>query len=386
MDFLKRSWVEINLDSIVANLNAVKSVADGKRIMAVVKADAYGHGAACVAPVLEEAGVDFFAVSNIDEAIELRYAGIKSNILILGHTPAEYAKELAENHITQAVMSAQYAAALSAAALSAGVEIDIHIKLDTGMGRIGFICREGIDPADEIVAAVSLKGLRFRGLFTHFAAADTDEAYTKLQYSRFCRVADALKAKGFAPEICHCSNSAGILLQKDMQMDMVRAGIILYGLTPDDSIALPKDFRPAMAFYSTIAQVKKLSEDESVSYGRSFKTKGETLCATLPVGYADGYRRALSNKGEVLIGGKKAPVLGRVCMDQTVVDISNIADAKEGDKVLLFGESLPAEEIARLCDTINYEIVCGISRRVPRVYIKNGKEVFSKTYIYEEEK
>ncbi len=386
MDYLKRSWVEIDLDSIVGNLAAIKKAAGDAKVMAVVKADAYGHGAACVAPVLESCGVDFFAVSNIDEATELRFAGIKSPILILGHTPERYAATLAENGISQTVMSADYAKALSKAATEAGVQLNIHIKLDTGMGRIGFVCREDTDPVDEIVGVLSLPGFKFQGLFTHFAVADTDGDYTRVQYDRFCRVADALESRGYKPQLRHCSNSAGILLHGDMKMDMVRAGIILYGLTPDTSVVLPEGFRAAMSFYSTVAMVKELGEGQSISYGRTFTTPSATRCATLPVGYADGFRRALSNKGEVMLCGKKAPVAGRVCMDQTVVDISGIDGVKEGDKVLLFGPELPVEEMADKCDTINYEIVCGISRRVPRVYTRGGKTVMAKTYIYEEEK
>lgn len=386
MDFLKRSWVEIDLDALLGNLNEIKKAAGETPVMAVVKADAYGHGAACVAPVLQEAGVEYFAVSNIDEAVELRFAGITGGILILGHTPECYAEALAKNNISQAVMSAEYALALSEAAQKAGVEINIHIKVDTGMGRIGFLCREGIDPTESIISALGLPALRFEGIFTHFAVADTDGEYTKKQYELFSGLCRSLEEKGFKPRLRHCSNSAGIILHSDMAMDMVRAGIILYGLTPDTSLELPQGFRAAMSFYSTVAMIKELPEGESVSYGRTFTAEKNTLCATLPVGYADGFRRGLSSKGRVLLGGKKAPVLGRVCMDQCVIDISDIENVKIGDKVLLFGPGNPVEEAAALCDTINYEIVCGISRRVPRVYIKGGQQVMAKTYIYEEEK
>ena len=386
MDFLKRSWVEIDLDSIVANYKAVVSAAGGAKVMAVVKADAYGHGAACVAPVLEENGAEYFAVSNIDEAMELRYAGVKSPVLILGHTPEEYAALLAENNIAQAVMSASYGKALAYEAKKAGVVVKSHIKLDTGMGRIGFVCREGMCPEEEIAQVLAADSLSFDGIFTHFACADTDDKYTAKQYARFSAVCDALEKKGFVPNIRHCSNSAGALLHKDMKMDMVRAGIILYGLTPDTSLRLPSEFSPAMAFYSTIAQIKELPAGEAISYGGTHITDKNTTCATLPVGYADGWRRALSGKGNVLCHGKKAPVLGRVCMDQTVVDVSAIPEAREGDTVLLFGKGNPVEEIADICGTINYEIVCGISRRVPRVYLCSGRPAFAKTYIYEEEK
>lgn len=386
MDFLKRSWAEIDLDAILANLGAIKKAAGERPVMAVVKADAYGHGAACVAPLLQEAGVEFFAVSNIDEAEELRFAGITAPVLILGYTPEEYAPRLAKGNISQTVMSEEYGKSLAEYAAKCGANLNVHIKLDTGMGRIGFVCRENKNPAEEIISVLGSDSLNFEGIFTHFAAADTDREYTELQTARFKATVDELSSAGYNPKYRHCSNSAGILLHPDCGFDMVRAGIILYGLTPDDSVQLPDEFCPAMSFCSAVSMVKDMEEGESISYGCTYRTKKTTRLATLPVGYADGFRRALSNRGKVLINGKKVPVVGRVCMDQTVIDVTKAPNVKVGDKVVLFGPQYPVEKVARLCGTINYEIVCGISRRVPRVYLRDGKEVFAKTYIYEEEK
>lgn len=382
---IRRTWAEINLDALIHNLNVVKSKTNGK-IIAVVKADAYGHGATVVASFLEQNGVDSFAVSNIDEALELRRDGINKPILILGYTPANCAEMLAENSIVQAVFSTEYADALNAAAREANVILNCHLKLDTGMGRIGFDCRSadqnGISEASR---CLSLSNLLFNGVFTHFAAADLsgDETgeFTKNQYSLFVNAVSALQKNGLNAEYIHCSNSAATMLSPEFSLTANRAGIILYGLTPSDELDFGKELIPVMSFKSTVSMVKTIKRGESVSYGRTFTADKAMTVATVPVGYADGFRRNLSNKGYVLINGEKADIIGRVCMDQMVVDVTNIDSVKMGDEVLLFGKDLPVEVPASLCETINYEMVCAVSRRVPRVYIKGGKILQTVSYI-----
>ncbi|HHW45371.1 MAG TPA: alanine racemase [Clostridiales bacterium] len=391
MDFFKRTWVEIDLDAIRHNFNIVKSKVQSSKIMAVLKANAYGHGAKVLARVYDELSCDWFAVSNIEEAIELRKLGIKRPILILGYTPTSEAKTLAEFDISQSVFCAEYAKALQDCAKKADVKVKVHIKADTGMGRIGFNCRSEeaiVRSAEEIAECAAMDNFIFEGLFTHFATADKDGdpdgEFTAIQYERYRKTIDLLKQKGITPELCHCCNSAGLMLHSDMHDDMVRPGIILYGLEPSPELKLGC-FKPAMTFKTTVSMVKQLDIMDTVSYGCTYRADRQIIAATLPVGYADGYPRQLSNRGRVLINGKYAPVIGRVCMDQMVVDVTGIEGVAPGTQAVLFGKmgdkDLPVEEIARLCNTINYEIVCNISRRVPRVYLSGGKTVAVEDYL-----
>ena len=375
MDFLHRTWAEIDLDALVHNFDIIKKESAGAKLMAVVKADAYGHSARIVAPLLEQHGADAFAVSNIEEAITLRGCGITRPILILGYTPVSMAAQLYLNDISQCVYSPEYAAALSERAVSDGVKIKVHIKLDTGMSRLGFDCRgEKLLGIDEALTAAQLKGFIFEGIFTHFAVSDrtpdTEDGFTDKQYSRFCAAAERFKQAGLKPKYRHCCNSAAFCLDTGKHFDMCRPGIILYGLTPSSDLKLKEDFIPVMTVKSVVSMVKTIKKGDTVSYGRTFKAEKELKIATVTAGYADGYPRLLSNKGHVLINGKRANIIGRICMDQMSVDVSDIDNVKQGDEVILFGKTLPVEELADMCDTINYEIICGISPRVPRITVK----------------
>ena len=359
--------------------------------MAVVKADAYGHGAPLVAAEYERLGVRRFAVSNLEEAQQLRRGGVKSPVLILGFTPAEYAGELARGGIRQTVYDLDYARRLSKEAVAAGVKVEAHIKIDTGMSRIGFLYWDGADrerSLREIGEVAALPGLSLEGIFTHFAVADEPEKnYTAEQYGRFTRAVEDLGRAGIRFRYRHCCNSAALLEFPQMQLDMVRPGIILYGLTPAVGMPLPQgvELKPVMSIKTVISQVKELPAGVSVSYGRKYTTGGPTRVATLPIGYADGFQRSLSNKGHVLIHGRRAPVIGRVCMDQCMADVTGIPEAAAGDVATVVGRDGGAEitldELAGQMGTINYEIACLIAKRVPRIYLRGGREVGVQDYI-----
>ena len=372
MDFLHRTWAEIDTSALLHNLEIIRKSAGDSRVMAVVKANAYGHSVGDIAPKLQQNGVQMFAVSNIDEAIELRRCGIENTVLILGYTPPQCAKSLAENNITQTVFSFEYARQLSDCAVKDGVSIAVHIKLDTGMGRIGFDCRDGgLSGLDEAIAAAKLPAFDVTGVFTHFAVSDRndeeEDGFTDEQYNRFSLAVKRFNDAGFKKILYHCCNSAALCKDTDKHLDVCRAGIVLYGLTPSATLDTGLDFKPVMTVKSVVSMVKTVKAGDTVSYGRTFKVTKDMKIATVSAGYADGYPRLLSNKGSVIIKGKRAKIVGRICMDQFSVDVSDIDGVSQGDEVLLFGEGLPVEEIAELCGTINYEIVCGISSRVPRI-------------------
>ena len=371
---LRRTWAEIDLSALVHNFKIIKNEAENTHIMAVVKANAYGHSAKDIAPALQSAGADSFAVSNIEEALQLRDCGITKPILILGYTPVDMASELAKNDISQCVYSLEYAKALSAEAVRLLLKLKVHIKLDTGMSRLGFNCRsEELDEIDDAIFAARLDGFITEGLFTHFAVSDRslkeDDGFTDQQFSRFCSAKERFASAGISIPFCHCCNSAALILDKGKLLDVCRPGIILYGLSPSDSNELKRDFVPVMNFKSVVSSVKTIKIGDTVSYGRTFKAEKDMKIATVSAGYADGYPRALSGKSYVIIRGEKAPVLGRICMDQLSVDVSDIPDVGIGDEVILFGKELSVDELAKLSGTINYEIVCGINQRVPRIII-----------------
>lgn len=372
MDFLRRTWVEIDTNALKHNFEIIKAISGDSKVMAVVKANAYGHHVDIVAPLLQKWGADAFAVSNIEEAIELRNIGINKPILILGYTPENYASKLAQFDITQCVYSSEYAKKLSDFAKKNKVKVKIHIKLDTGMGRIGFNCRsDSLSGINEAIESAKLPNFIFDGIFTHFAVSDRspeeETGFTDEQYERFVAGVQRFIDAGMKPNFAHCCNSAAICLDGNKHLDMCRAGVILYGLTPSTSLTLKEDFVPVMTFKTVISMIKTVNAGETVSYGRTYTAKSRRIIATLPVGYADGYNRLLSNRGYVLINGKKAPVTGRVCMDQMAVDITGIDNLQIGDEVILFGKELPVEEISDLCGTINYETVCAVSARVKRI-------------------
>ena len=377
-------WAEIDLDALNHNIKEILKLVPAEKVMGVVKANAYGHGAGMVARELEAAGVKNFAVSNAYEALDLRFDGITGEVLILGNIEGTAVRELAGNNITVCVYDLPCAKRLDLAAKEAGCVLKCHIKLDTGMGRLGFNCRENADSKifkEEICQLSDLKNLEITGAFTHFATADRDSdeegEFAGEQYQRFTEAkAIITKILDKTGLVFHCSNSAATVLDsKNRSSDLYRAGIVLYGLTPSTDISLPVDLKPVMSLKATVTQIKAISKGDFVSYGRTFTAKGDMKVATVTAGYADGYMRGLSNKGKMLINGTIAPIIGRVCMDQTVVDVTGIEDIRQGDTATLFGKGLPVEEVADILGTINYELVCAVAHRVPRVYIKNGKAV-----------
>ena len=380
----KHCWAEIDLTALRSNFEYIHRAVGGD-ICAVVKADAYGHGDTTIAHALQQAGAAAFAVSSLGEGRHLRRSGITKPILILGFADPSYAAALAENDIATACFSTEYAQALSAAAVKAGVQAKVHLKIDTGMGRIGFALRTDFDAAiREMLAVCELPGLEMTGLFQHFAVADDDSAdsvaYTSQQHELFVRAYQGLAEAGFEPAVVHCDNSAGVMLHPDWPAGlprthcMARPGIILYGFDPSDEVRFGI-FRPVMKLKTIISMVKEMQPGQSASYGRRFTAEKPTKVATLCAGYADGYPRLLScGKGIVEIKGMPCPVLGRVCMDQIMVDVSALPDVQEGDEAILWGGEVSdsAETIAHKTDTISYEVLCGVSRRVPRVYLENG--------------
>ncbi len=370
MDFLHRTWAEIDTSALKHNLKILKQKAYGNKIMAVVKANGYGHSDSIIAPILDECGADYFAVSNIEEALSLRENGIKKPILILGYTPIDSVGILNEKNISQCIYSKDYAKMLSENAIKENLKIKVHIKLDTGMARLGFNCRsDELLGLDDAIESARLEGFEVEGVFTHFAVSDgeseEDKIFTAEQYSRFIKSAEALKQNGINPKLIHCCNSAGFLRGAEKHLSLSRIGISLYGLAPTPKFQ--GDLIPVMTLKSVVSMVKEINTGDTVSYGRTFKADKPMRIATISAGYADGYPRLLSNKAYVLINGKKANILGRVCMDQMCVDVSDIPETKIGDEVILFGKNLPVDILAELTGTINYEIVCGISPRVPRI-------------------
>lgn len=384
MNMVKRTWAEISLNAIEHNYNVIRNkVADDTKVCCVIKADGYGHGAVELSQVYEKLGADFFAVSNIDEGIEIRKSGSKLPIVILGYTPVSEAENLAEYDISQAVFSLEYAKELSEKCVEEDCICKMHIKVDSGMSRIGFMCQEF--PRDEysieeICEACCLPNLEVEGLFTHFCVSDEDaegREFTNKQYENFIHVRDSLKKRGVDISVVHCSNSGAIEDYPETCCDMVRAGIILYGLAPSSKLADRLDLVPAMTLKTVVAFVKEVQKGATISYGRTFTADRKMKIATVPIGYADGFIRQNAKDGYMMVNGKKAKIVGRICMDQTMLDVTDIEDVKTGDEVVVFGtgeNSEPtADSLAENTGTINYETVCLVGKRVPRIYIKDGK-------------
>lgn len=389
IDFERRCWAEIDLDNLRHNFTEIEKAARGASVLAVVKANAYGHGDLVAARALAEAGAKRFAVSGLSEAVRLRRSGLRRPILVLGYTTPEHVARLRVYKLSQCVFSLDYARRLSAAAVGAGIKVCVHLKVDTGMGRLGFNAKDDFEAAlAELREACYLPGLRPIGLFTHFSVADSlteaDVAYTKDQYELFLKMRDALAAEGCSFRYVHCCNSAGMIAYSEMHLDMVRPGIALFGCNPSPQVGLP-GLRTAFKLKTVVTLVKDLRAGDSVSYGREFTAGHDMQVATLAVGYADGYPRLLSGTGVVGINGKPAPILGRVCMDQLVVDISDIGGVALGSVATVFGgdgaDSI--DEVAGKCGTINYEILCNIGRRVQRVYVEDGRETLLADYMEE---
>ena len=376
------TYVQIDLDAIRDNLRAVRAKT-GTNVMAVVKADAYGHGAVQVARHLEQ-DCSFFGVSSVAEAMELRQAGLKKPILILGHTPVEGFSRAVELEIRIAIFKLEDARELSRIAQFRGITAHIHLAVDTGMSRIGFQATE--EDADLCAEIARLPGLHIEGLFSHFATADcADLSRSEEQAKLFDAFSHMLAQRGVTVPIRHMNNSAG-LMNFSAQYDMVRSGIVTYGLYPSDEVnpgLLP--LKPALSWYSRISHIKTLPAGRSISYGGTHVTDRPTRVATVTVGYADGYFRSLSGRFYVLIRGKRAPILGRVCMDQMMVDVTDIPDVSLSDRVTLVGtdgdESITVEQIAAVAGSFNYEFICSIGRRVPRVYYRDGALVRSVHYL-----
>ncbi len=384
-EILRRTWAEIDLDALSHNFQTVRAAANPQtEICCVVKADGYGHGAVRMAKELEMQGAGWFAVSNLEEALQLRQGGISRPVLVLGFTPAEEAAVLAREDISQCVYSGEYAQELSQYAQGAGVRVKIHAKIDTGMGRLGFTFQD-INRDEAAIGAVktacTLPGLLPEGIFTHFAVSDEGRAgdsFTMRQFGCFKEMTEALGREGLRFSVRHCANSAAVFDYPLSHMDMVRAGVVLYGLMPSQSLRSAPNLRPVLSLRSVVSHVKTILPGATLSYGRTFTAQQEMRVATVPVGYADGYSRRLEQGGaQVLIQGRRCPVLGRICMDQLMADVSALGEVPTGERVTLIGrdgaEEITAAELASWEGTINYEVVCALSKRVPRVYLKDGK-------------
>lgn len=373
-----RVKAEINLDAIADNIIEIrKKIEPQTKLLAVVKADAYGHGAVEVSKVCLYNGADWLGVATCDEAVELRNAGIQVPVLILSKTVEAQLEQVVANNITQTVYSYKMAEQLSNAAKKMNKRAQVHIKIDTGMSRIGFLpTEESLDIIDRIF---ELDNIDVTGVFTHFSTADEEsKEFTAVQYKRFRFMTDSIEKRGHKGLIRHCANSAAIIDMPEYQLDMVRSGIITYGMFPSDYVSKSIALKPAMSIKSQIIHIKTLEENVGIGYGRTYFTKKATKIATVPIGYADGYSRLLSNKARVIVNGQYANVIGNVCMDQLMIDVTDI-DCSIGDDVVLMGKSknaeVSAEELASIEGTINYEIVCDIGKRVPRVYIRNNEVI-----------
>ena len=388
MQYLKKTWVEINLDHLEYNYRALRAAVPEAKFLGIVKADAYGHGAVPVSRCLQELGAEVFAVSNLDEAIQLRRGGIERPILILGYTPPEFAIELSLLGIWQEVHSLEYARLLSTS-LPHGQTLGVHLKLDTGMSRLGFFAYDRPETVDEIVEISHLPHLKIEGTLQHFAVADSrtpeDRAFTALQYERFTAMLDALTARGVNCGLRHCCNSAGVIDYPQYAMDMVRPGIATYGLAPSDDLRGALELRPLLSWRTSICQLRDFEPGVDISYGRTYTTTRPTRVAVLSVGYADGLCRTLSGRVELLLHGRRVPVIGRICMDMCMADVTEVPEAQVGDAVTIIGsdgaETITADEFAGLLGTISYEAICDIGKRVPRIYYRDGKVTEELRYI-----
>ena len=378
-------WAEVYLDRLAHNIKEVRRLTEsGSIIMAIVKADAYGHGAVMASKVFLENGAERLGVATLTEAIELRKAGFKVPILVLGYTPSYQSDLVLDYDINPAVYTSEHAEALSKVAKSTGRVVKVHIKLDTGLGRLGFLPAE--KSINTIVEISRLPALEIEGIFTHFAVAgDRDKTYTRKQFDRFMRVVDDLEGRGVDIPIKHVANSAAITDLPEYNLDMVRPGGILYGLHHSEVNEAGARLQRAMAFKARISNVKTVPKETGISYGLTFVTERRSRIGTLPVGYADGYSRALSNRGEVGVKGGRAQVIGRICMDQCMIDLTDIEGVGMGDEVVLFGdgrENTPrAEDVAKWMNSNVDEVVTHVGRRVPRVFLKEGKVVGVVDYL-----
>lgn len=388
MDRYVRVYARIDLDAIRHNVNSIRRITNPKsQLMPVVKADGYGHGAVPICKELKNIGVNRFAVATLEEGIILRKNGIEKEILILGYTPDELAHQLIEYNLTQTIYKLSMANNLSKVAVKLDKTAKIHLKIDTGMGRIGFM------PDEESLAIISkidkLPNIEIEGIYTHFSTADElDKTFTNTQIDRFNQFVKELEMNNVIIPIRHAANSAGIIDMNNSHMDFVRLGIALYGLYPSDFVHKETvKLQKALSLISHIIHIKEVEAGTPIGYGGTYTTQKKSKIATIPVGYGDGYDRLLSSKGKVLINGEYAPIVGRICMDQFMVDISHIPNVNDLDEVILIGKQgdneITADDIANIKGTINYEVVCQLGKRIPRVYVKNNEYVCSINYFEE---
>ena len=385
-----RTWAEINLDNLVYNYQQIQKLTKAK-IMAIIKADAYGHGFLDVAKTLVKNDVDYFAVAFLDEAIQLRNHGIKQPILILGYSELSTVKGLVENDITATVYDMELARALSKTAQALHKTAKIHIKVDTGMSRLGFVYNdiknENKKTIYDILKISKLPNIEIEGIFSHFSESDTkSQQFTRQQFACFEKLCKSLEQQGLTIPLRHICNSAGIVNYPQMHLDMVRPGIIMYGCYPSHEVN-GIDLKPVMSVKSLVAHIKEIKKDTSVSYGRLYTAPETRKIATVPIGYADGFSRLLTGKAKMLAGEKVCDVIGAICMDQCMLDVTGVENIKPGDEIVIIGEkngnTIKADDIAAELGTINYEILCQINKRVPRVYIHNGEIVKIANYLTE---
>jgi len=386
MQYRERVWAEISLDALSQNVKHIQEqIAQADldiEYCAVVKADAYGHGEEFVCGHLYEMGIRFYAVSSFEEALRVRKWCPEGEILILGYTAPECAPMLAEHNIIQTIVSVEYAKELAKFA-EVGFPVRCHIALDTGMGRIGLETSQKEHCIQRLKEISGLSGLNVEGLFTHFAVADENDndniAYTIKQETEFFDMAETFETEIAPLKQVHCMNSAAILYRNQLPSTLARAGIIMYGLKPNANLEVPIPLTPVLSLRSRISHIKTVPEGTCISYGRTYTTPDTQKIATVTIGYADGYSRQLSNRGEVIVKGVRCPIVGRICMDQMMIDVSNVPEVQTGDIVTLIGtdgnETITADDIAGICGTIGYEITCNISKRVPRIFLKNGRQI-----------
>lgn len=381
MKLLRRTWADINLDNLSHNYNSIRThVGNSTKFLAVMKADAYGHGAVPMSHQLVELGAEYLAVSNIEEAVQIRRGEVRAPILILGYTPATYAEMMVFMDITQEIHSLEYAKELDAQLSGTNYILNVHLKIDTGMTRLGFFAEDPTLPS-QIRELLALRHLHFEGVFTHFSSADSlqedDVTFTHNQFKLFKNTLEMMSSQGLQPEIRHCCNSGAVILHPEYALDMVRPGILVYGVHPSEDTESKMDLRPVMTLSSIVAQLRDVHAGAQISYGRTMTAKQDLRMAVVPIGYADGLNRAFSSGGCFLIRGKKVPIIGRICMDMCMLDVSDLPDVKVGDPVTIFGtnegNSISCNHIAKLTGTIPYEVLCAVNKRIPRIYLSGGK-------------
>ena len=389
MKLLKRTWADVNLDNLAYNFTAIRSRFDSNtKMLAVMKADAYGHGAVPMSHKMVELGAEYLAVSNLEEAVQIRRGEVRAPILILGYTPPTHAEMMVFMDITQEIHSLAYAKQLDAALSGTNYILNVHLKIDTGMTRLGF-CAGDEDLHQQLKEVAALQHLHIEGVFTHFSSADSlceeDVAYTRMQFSAFQSVLQQLDALNVHPEIRHCCNSGATLLYPEFAMDMIRPGILTYGVHPSQDTKDRMELRPVMTLRSILSQVRDVKAGSQISYGRTVTAQRDFRMGVVAIGYADGLNRALSGKGTFLIRGREVPLIGRICMDMCMVDVTDVPDVSVNDTVTIFGTDgekvLSCDAIAEKTGTIAYEVLCGVNKRIPRIYLSGGKQSSILQYI-----